>query len=342
MVKWWQVVTQLSLCVVVLLGECGVAWPTSARAAARAPMTGGTITMVMAHVFPVESLEHRAAVKFAQELSKETNGRVEVRIFPASQLGGFAEIAQQQKSGATHIQFISTTALGGVAAIATVDSWPFMFDSKDQFDKAYASQVGRDFIAAIEVQSGYRILAPTYKGFRQIYVNKPMRSTADLTGLKIRVPGLNMVVDAFKAWGMAPTPMAVSEIFTAMQQNVVNAVEIELPTALSMGLAEVTRTVAVTNHMMPNYAWVFWGKYLDGLPDDVKAAVQKVAQETSAWFAAELVKAEQAALDRFKAAGAQVITVDTGFMRKAVQDILAPKYPDLAQWAHRLREAGRR
>ncbi|TAK82758.1 MAG: TRAP transporter substrate-binding protein [Betaproteobacteria bacterium] len=293
--------------------------------------------VVFAHVFPAVSLEQQASQRFAKGISERTKGEVEVKIFPASQLGGFAQIATQQRSGAVHGTIISTTALGSYAPLATVDSWPYLFHEKAQFDRAYASAEGRAFLDAIEKASGYRILAPMYKGKRHVYVRRPVSS---MDGLKLRVPGLPVVLDTFKAWGVTPTPLGVAEMFPAMQQGVVDGAEIELQTAETLGLASLTKTVLMTGHMMPNYAWIFFGKWLDGQPAAVRTAIEASARETSEWFAGEMVKEEKQSLEKFRAAGAQIREVNTAELEKKATQALTGKYPELAAWVKRLQAAG--
>jgi TRAP-type transport system periplasmic protein len=296
-----------------------------------------TTELVFAHVFPAVSLEHDTVQRFAKTVGERTKGEVDVKVFPASQLGGFAQIATQQRSGAVHGTLISTTALGSYAPLATVDSWPYLFREKAQFDRAYAGVEGRAFLDAIEKTSGYRIVAPMYKGKRYTYVR---RAVSSMDGLKLRAPGLPVVLDTFKAWGATPTPLGVAEMFPAMQQGVVDGAEIELQTADALGLISLTKTVLMTGHMMPNYAWIFFGKWLDSQPAPVKTAIEAAARESSKWFAAEMVKAEKQSLEKFRAAGAQLVEVDTQELERKATRVLAPKYPELSAWVKRLQAAG--
>ena len=310
-----------------------------AASAAVAPIrkAAAKTELVFAHVFPAVSLEHDAVQRFAKGVVDRTGGDVDVKIFPASQLGGFAQIATQQRSGAIHGTIISTTAIGSYAPTAMVDSWPYLFREKAQFDRAYASDAGKAFQAEIEKTSGYRVLAPMYKGKRYVYVRRPVTA---LQGLKIRAPGLPVVIDTFKAWGVTPTPLGVAEMFPAMQQGVVDGAEIELQTAETLGLISLTKTVLMTGHMMPNYAWIFFGQWLDRQPAAVKTAVEESARETSQWFAAAMVEAETKALDKFKAAGAQLVDIDTDELERKSTAALAPKYGELHAWVKRLQAAG--
>lgn len=300
-----------------------------------------TATLTLAHVFPAESLEHEAAQRFAEVVAEETDGAVNVEIYPASQLGGFEEIASQQQSGAVDVTIISTTALGGETPTATVDSWPYLFQTKEEFDRAYESDAGKEFLQAIEDESGYKLLAPTYKGTRELYLNQDVADVNDLRNLKVRVPGLDVVTATFESWGMNPTPMEVSEIFTSMQSGVVNGIEIEEPTAASMGLPEVTKSVVLTHHMMPNYAWIMWSEWFDGQSEEVQAALEEAASTASAEFSEKVVPEEDAALKAFEQAGAKIVEVDTAQLQSAADEKLRDELPDLAEWADRLRDAGK-
>lgn len=291
--------------------------------------------VVFAHVFAANSLEQQAAEVFAKKAAEFSNKELKVTIFPASQLGGWAQIATQQRSGAVNATIISTSALGSFSPLATVDVWPFIFDTREQFDRAYASDEGKAFLKAIEKESGYRVLAPMYKGFRNVYLRGP---ADNLKGKKIRVPGLPIVLRSFEAWGASPTPMDMAELYTAMQQGVVDGIEIEAQTAQAAGMLDVTKTVLMTKHMMPNYGFIFYGAWLDKLPENQRVAIEKAAAEASDFFAGKIAVAEQEAIEAFKAKGAAIKEVDRNLMKEQVAG-LEKQFPDQYAWVKRLRAA---
>jgi tripartite ATP-independent transporter DctP family solute receptor len=291
--------------------------------------------VVFAHVFAVNSLEQQAADVFAQKVNEFSKGELKVTIFPASQLGGWAQIATQQRSGAVNATIISTSALGSFSPLATVDVWPFIFETREQFDRAYASDDGKEFLKAIEKESGYRVLAPAYKGFRNVYLRG---EASDLKGKKIRVPGLPIVLRSFESWGASPTPMDMAELYTAMQQGVVDGIEIEAQTAQAAGMLDVTKTVLLTKHMMPNYGFIFFGAWLDKLPENQRAAIEKAAVEASNFFAGKIAVAEKEAIEAFAAKGAAVKEVDQKAMKDQVAG-LEKQFPNQYAWVKRLRAA---
>ena len=191
------------------------------------------------------------------------------------------------------------------------------------------------FFKAIEQESGYRVLSPTYKGFRNVYLRG---DAADMKGKKIRVPGLPIVLRSFESWGASPTPMDMAEIYTAMQQGVVDGIEIEAQTARSAGMTDVAKTVLMTKHMMPNYAFIYYGAWLDKLPEAERVALEKASADASKFFADKIAVAEKDALGAFSAKGAAIKDVDLKALKDQVAG-LEKEFPKQYDWVKRLRTA---
>ena len=308
-------------------------------------MFGRTVALgeelVLAHVFGVSSIENKAAEKLAELIQAKSNGKYEVAVFPASQLGGFTEIVQQMRTNAVHMGLTSTVVISGIDEVAAGDSWPFMFDSRAEFEKGYASEAGLYFLEQVRKKTGFEALSPAWKGFRQIALNKSIASLADMKGMKIRVPGFNVVLDTFRFWGMAPTPMAVSEMFTAMQQGVVDGVEMEMQNLGDMGIQEVAKTLVVVNYCAANYVWPMWGEYFDSLPPEDQKMLREATREASNWFSDEVKKYEDKAYDLFKEAKVKILTPDTAEWRKIAGTTLAEKYPNLYKISNGMSKAGK-
>lgn len=303
--------------------------------------TSETQQLIFAHIFATGSMEDEAANMFAKAIEEKTNGAYKVTVYPAGQMGSMAEIIEQQQTKAAHFQIISTTALASIADVAAIDSWPYIFDSREEFEKAYASDAGKGWLAQVEEATGFKLIAPMYKGFRQIFINYDADSLSDLEGCKLRVPGFDTVLSTFKNWGISPTPMSTSEVYTAMQQNVVEGMEIELSTAYSMGLADVTETIIMSNHMACNYAFLIYGDYYDSLPDNVKNVIQEAGAEAAQWLSDEVEADDAEALAGFKESGVNVITPDMTEWKKIADEKLAEEYPEYNTIAVKMREAGK-
>ncbi len=295
--------------------------------------------LVFAHIFAADTMEDKAAHIFADKLKELTNGAYEVDVYPAGQMGQMAEILEQQQTGTAHFQIISTTAMASIDSVAAVDSWPYVYDSREQFEKAYASDAGKKWVADVEAATGFKLVAPMYKGFRQIFVNYDVNTLDDLKGCKLRVPGFDTVIATFEAWGMAPTPMSTAEVYTAMQQNVVEGMEIELSTAYSMGMADVSKTIIMSNHMACNYAILVFNDFYNSLPAEVQEAVEQAGSEAAKYLSDAVEEEDNKALEAFKAAGIKIIEPDMTPWIEAAKTTLAEKYPEYEAYAEAMREA---
>lgn len=324
----------LALVMALSLVACG-----AGNAASNDSNSEGATELVFAHIFATDSMEDKCAKMFAEKVTEYTNGAYTVTVYPAGQLGAMAEIIEQQQVGTATFQIISTTALSSISEYAAVDSWPYMFTSREEFEKAYASDAGKEWLAKVSEETGFTLLAPMYKGIRQTFVNFDAETIDDLKGCKLRVAGLQPVLDCFTCMGVAPTPMSTSEVYTAMSQNVVEGMEIEMSTAASMALQEVTKTVMMTNHGAANYAILVPTKYYTELPADVQEAFDKAATEAGVWLADQVEQQDAEALKAFEDAGCKIVYPDYSAWETAAYGSYADMYPELAQYATAMKEA---
>jgi tripartite ATP-independent transporter DctP family solute receptor len=297
--------------------------------------------LVVAHIFASTSVQNQGAVMFSKLVSERTNGTYKLDVYPAAQLGNMNDILEQQKSGDIHMQIISSVALANISAFCFIDSWPYMFENQAQWEKAYKSDAVKEWIERCEKDSGFYLLAPTYKGFRHFYVNKEIKTLRDLAGIKIRCSGSPPEMDKFRVWGMAPTAMSSTEVFAAMQQGVVDAYEQELPVAADESIPEVTKTVVLTHHTAANYIWPVYQNWLNSMPADFQKTYREIARECSDFITKTIVDLEKPALQKFIDAGAKVIEPDMTEWAKISDTTYAANWPDLAYYALRIKEAGK-
>ncbi len=206
----------------------------------------------MGHIFPATHPYHRGLQKFGEELSRLTNGAITVEVYPASQLGGEIEMLGGMKLGTVD------GCACGVSHVATSDSvrkfylldMPFLFKDYAAVERFFASDFAREFFDDLPKRAGLRILADGTAGFHQILNSKrPIRQPADLKGLKIRIWESPSAILALELMGMTPTPMAFSEVFTALQQGVIDGITNSLTTFYTTKLFEAAKHISISNHM---------------------------------------------------------------------------------------------
>ena len=193
------------------------------------------------------------AVQMWQAISRETRGKLLVRTFGDSTLGGDTQMLGQLRSGA--IQFLTEpgSILGNIVPAAQITDVAYAFRDARQAFSAVDGDLGEYVRKEIAAKGMYAIPHPFDNGFRQITANKPVRNASELEGLKIRVPASPASVDLFKTLGAAPAAMNVSELYTSLQTHVVDAQENALINIEQSRVFEVQKSLNFSNH-----SWTCW------------------------------------------------------------------------------------
>lgn len=187
---------------------------------------------------------------FRDIVAEKTAGRIEVKVYPNGQLGDTQELMDQALAGADVAAFTDPNLLAAYTPDLGILGAPYVFDNYEQADKFVSSQTFQDWADRLHEDSGFVTLAFNwYQGPRNLMTNKPITSRADVAGLRIRTPGAPVWVAAGKALGGVPTPMAWSEIYSALQLGAIDAVEAQPAGAVGSRFYEVTKYLTKTEHI---------------------------------------------------------------------------------------------
>jgi len=215
------------------------------------------------------------AVEMWHAVERETGGRLSVKMFPNSILGGDSQMFSQIRSGALELVTLTGGLMAGVVPNASLPEVAFAFADPQRAFAAIDGDVGAYVIKECAAKDLVVLPHPWDNGFRQITANKPVRTAADLDGLKIRVPAAPMYLDLFKSLGAAPTPINVSELYTALQTHVVDAQENALLNIEQSNIYQVQKTLNFSNHSWSVWWFVFNADAWKALPPDVQAVVTR-------------------------------------------------------------------
>jgi tripartite ATP-independent transporter DctP family solute receptor len=206
----------------------------------------------------------------------ETGGRLDVRLFPNSQLGGDTDVLAQVRSGAVEFMTLDGGILQGVVPVAAIQGVGFAFkDSADAF-RALDGPLGNYIRAEIEAAGLYVHPKMWENGMRQITTSvKPIHGPDDLVGLKIRTPAGALWVDLFRALGAAPVAINFAETYTALQTRTVDAEENPFAVVDTAKLYEVQKYLSVTNHMWSAYHVLGNRDAWAALPSDIRSIVDR-------------------------------------------------------------------
>jgi TRAP-type transport system periplasmic protein len=214
------------------------------------------------------------AQEAADRVKAQTNGRVEIKIFPNNQLGGDTDMLSQVRNGGITFFTPSALVIATLVPVAAINAVGFAFADYDQVWKAMDGALGAHVRAAISKVNLFAFEKIWDNGFRQMTTSgKPIEAAKDMASLKIRVPVSPLSLSMFKALDSAPTSLQFSEVYTSLQTKVVDAQENPLPIIQVAKLYEVQKHCALSNHIWDGFWFIANGRAWNGLPDDVKKIV---------------------------------------------------------------------
>lgn len=242
----------------------------------------GPKVIYLAHTLPISHPVHRGMEVFAEQVRANSDGVLDVRIFPDGQLGTEREVLELLQIGSIAMTKVSAAAMANFAPEYQVMGVPYLFRDKEHFFSVLEGSTGE---AILEAGSEYRLRGLCFydAGSRSFYTkDRPIHAPEDLQGMKIRVMNHQMSVDMVNQMGGSATPMAYSELYTALQQGVVDGAENNPPSFVTSGHYEVCKYYTLDEHSSIPDVLVMGTKYWDLLSAQeqqwVKAAAQTSAQ----------------------------------------------------------------
>ncbi|MGI9301446.1 MAG: TRAP transporter substrate-binding protein [Gammaproteobacteria bacterium] len=273
------------------------------------PAFAEEIELKFGHVGAPGSLFALSAEEFAKRANEKLAGKVKVVVFGASQLGKDKELLQKLKLGTVDFA-LPSTVMSTVADEFGLFEMPYLVKSRDHMTRI-EKEILWDKLAPAAESKGYKIIGVWENGFRHITNNeRAVNVPDDLKGLKLRTPKGKWRVKMFQTYGANPTPMAFSEVFTALQTGTIDGQENPYAQIHSAKFHEVQKFLSISGHVYtPAYVTVGAKKWAK-LPDDVRSALQETARETQVFVYENAARLEVELLENIKAAGVQVNEVD--------------------------------
>lgn len=270
-----------------------------------------------AHVYETSEPFHTASVWAAQEIGKRTNGRYQIDVYPASQLGKEADINQGLSLGSVDIIISGSSFAAKSFPPIGVTYYPYTFRDADHLLAYTKSDIFKELAKGYEDKSGHHIIAVTYYGVRQTSSNKPIKTCADLKGLKMRVPDVPAYLAMPRACGANTAPIAF-EVYLALQNGTVEAQENPLTTIEAKKFYEVQKHIVLTGHIVDHLNTVVAGALWKKLSDEDKKIFTDVAQEAAAKATEEIKQNEAKLVAFFREKGLTVTEVDKNEFRDIV------------------------
>jgi tripartite ATP-independent transporter DctP family solute receptor len=278
-------------------------------AASFAAPAAAQMELKFGHVGNPGSLFEASAEEFAKRANAKLGGKAKVVVFGSSQLGNDRELLQKLKLGTVDFA-LPSTVMSSEADLFGVFEMPYLVKDRDHM-KRIEKEVFWGKLAPAAEAKGLKVIAVWENGYRHITNNvRPIVKPADLQGIKLRTPKGKWRVKMFQAYGANPSPMAFSEVFTALKTGVMDGQENPFTQIYSGKFQEVQKYLSLTGHVYtPAYPTV-GAKRWASLPSDVRKILEDTAKETQAFVYATAAKAEDDLLAKIKAAGVKVNEAD--------------------------------
>ena len=283
------------------------------------------IVIKFSHVVSIDTPKGQAAEQFKLAAEKLTKGRVRVEVYANSSLYKDKDELDALQQGTVQMLAPSLGKLGpyGVTEFEVFDL-PYLFPTKQALYNVTEGPIGKSLLAKLEPK-GMLGLAYWDNGFKVMSANKPLHTPADIKGLKMRVQSTSKVLDAeMKALGAIPVVTNFADVYPAMKSGTVDGADNPPSNMYTQKMHEVQKHVTLTNHMYMGYAIVVNKKFWDGLPADIRVALETALREATAYQKMMSQVDNDRSIDAMKKTGKTTVYTPTAAEDAAFRKVLTP------------------
>ena len=302
---------------------------TTAPAAAQQAAPAGAVVTKFASVQAEDHAHHKAYLFFANRVKELTGGMLIINVYPNSQLGSEREYVEQLQIGQIEFGRVATAVLGPFIPQFQAFDLPYLFKSKQQMLNAADGELGKTLEKLLAEKLNVKSLGFFDDGTRSIYNRvRPISTPADMKGMKVRTMENQLMIKTFNTLGAAATPMAYGEVYSALQQGVIDAAEGPINSYQALKHNEVAKYFSFTETFISPALPMVAKKWYDAQPKEFQTAIDQAAKETLVFERKLQDDQEKAAIDQVKAKGSLVNQIsDKAPFMKAVESIY-PEYEE--------------
>ena len=287
---------------------CTLTLASALLALAATSDTEAQVQIKFGHDQPERSTHQQAALKWKEIVESRTSGKITVQIFPASMLGSGTQMVEQVQAGALEVAALPTAWIAPLAPAVQLLDLPFLFPNRQIAHKVMDGPARAEILRPLEKVNIVGV-AFWEGGFKQFTGNFPIRQPSDYLGHKIRTMPAPVIQEQFKAFGATPTTINFSELYSALQQKVVDGQENPIATIANMRFFEVQKYLTLSDHGYIAYVFIINKPFLDKLPADQRDVLVNAAREAGQFQRELIKKAEDQHLETFKKAGVELISL---------------------------------
>jgi tripartite ATP-independent transporter DctP family solute receptor len=270
-----------------------------------------------AHVYETSEPYHTEALWAADEIKKRTNGKYEIQVFAASQLGNENQINEGLGLGTVDMIYTGVSFAGSTYKPLAITGAPFILRDFNHWKAYRDSKLFADLAKGYDDKTKHKIVAITYYGQRHVTANKMIIKPEDMKGMKLRVPPAPLFLMFTKSVGANATPIAFAEVYLALQQGTVDGQENPLPTIMAKKFYEVQSHIILTGHITESLVTVVGNHVWTKLSADEQKIFADVLKEAASHATDAIAASEKTLAAEFKKLGKTVVEPDREAFRKA-------------------------
>jgi len=290
------------------------------------------IVLKLATADTMQDTSYKVGERFGQEIARRTDGRYSVQMYVNGALGSTVNLASSLQTGIIDCAILTSGFLESFAPSVQVIDLPFVFKDAPTAERLLDGELGRRLFAEMETK-GIKGLAWGWYGWRQLETrDRAVTTPDDMRGLKIRIQPGPVFAAMFRAVGAVPIALDGSEVYLALSQQTVGGVDFPMPTSVTFKMYEVTKYLALTQHVYNAGALMVSKARWEQLSEADRTAFQEAATGLLPYWRATIGKASEDAETFLRAHGMQVTTVDFKAFHEKMDPVysqFSPKYPDL-------------
>ena len=304
----------MKLALKLLLAACSVV--------ALQPAQAADYTLSINTALTTDDPLYKGLEAFRDAVAERSEGAIEVKLFPNSQLGPDEDVLEQGRAGAP----VAVVVDGGRLAVFQEEfgvlGAPYLASGYDGIRKVVTSPLFEEWVGKLRDSAGLQILSFNWwQGERQLWTNVPVTGPADLEGSRMRTPGAPVWIETISAMGATPTPMPYAEVYSALQQRVIDSVEAQLPAGYGSKLYEVTDHLTKTGHINLITGLVASAAWFDSLPGELQTILREEALKAGDTASYGTRDALAEIEEQLKAAGMEVAEIDVTPFREATAGV---------------------
>ncbi len=309
------------LAAVLVLGLLASSFAFAGGGAEKGNKEVQSVTYKLAHSYQPTHSFSKGVKRLIDVVKEKSGGKFIINEFPAAQLGSEKDIADGAVNGVIDMVIIGPGEIGKRYKPVLIFEGPFLFSGYDHAQKVLKGSIGKELWDGCLKATGLRQLATLYYGTRYVTSKKPIRTPEDMKGMKLRAPDMPMSVANARAMGANPTPMALSEVYLALQQNVVDGQENPIPTIYTQKFFEVQSHINMTGHVFQVTPLFISEKKYQALSPELRKVLDDAVAQVAPTIDGEIISDEKKMLEEMKSRGMQVVQPDVASFVKATASV---------------------